>query len=42
MFWKVEKDKTFRGCLNTDFYIPVAITYSRFFKRYTDKHGKKY
>lgn len=40
MFWQAEK-AGFRGCVNTDFYIPVAITYSGFCKRHTCKHGKK-
>lgn len=39
MFWQVEKDNK-KGCVNTDFYIPVAISYSGFCKRNIDKHGK--
>lgn len=42
MFWQVEKDKTFTGCVNIDFYIPVAITDSGFHKRHTDKPGKNF
>jgi len=40
MVWQVENDKYFRGCVNIDFYIPVAITYSKFCKRHTDKRRK--
>lgn len=32
MLWQEEKEKSFRGCVNTDFYIPTAITYSWVFK----------
>lgn len=42
MLWQVEEDKTFTGCMNIDFYIPAAITYSEFYKRHTDEPGKNF